>query len=106
MSATRARKPAPEPAAHITHMANLPSGSLDALATQVMAILSREKFEIPITKAQLRTLIGQVDTGVDSSEVTIVTTLPTDAARTWLTNNPTAGRWLFQKIVERRRQEL
>lgn len=85
-------------------MAVLPSGNVDSVLKQVMAIWSGVSQGVPITKPELRSLIVHVDGKLDSTESTIVSGLPNGPGMTWIINNPAMGRWLLELIEGERRR--
>lgn len=85
-------------------MAVLSSNDIDILWEQLMEEFSGVHTEIPIDKNQFRQLLVLIDSQLETAEGTIVSALPTGAAKTWLVSNQSIGR-LFIERVERKRKE-
>ncbi len=86
-------------------MAILSSTDIDDLHAQVMRRWSSVHLDAPVTKAQVRGLIVEIDAGLDTAETTIVSGLPNGAGKDWLVANPVVGRDVME-VTERRRKEV
>ena len=86
-------------------MPTLSSGDIDDIHAQVMRRWSSVHLESPITKAQVRSLVVLIDSGLDAAEVSIVGGLPAGPGKTWLLANTVVGRDLME-VTERRRKEV
>lgn len=86
-------------------MEALPTSDLDQLWAQLMSEFSGVRQEVPITKAQLRALLGLIDGELETAEISIVQALPGGPAKTWLLNHQPVGRLLIER-VERKRKEV
>jgi len=87
-------------------VAQLPSENIDQVWSAIMSEFSSLRTVIPISKAQLRTLVMLIDQELEGAEVDIVQAIPAGDARTWLVANPALGRRLMLDILTKRREVL
>ena len=78
---------------------------MDVRAT-VMERYSSIRAEIPMSKSQLAALLTIIDSELNTSEISIVTTVPAGDARDWLIANDTIGRDLMVETETMRRDVL
>jgi hypothetical protein len=88
-------------------MAALSAGDRTTLKAEAMRELSRRRISTDdVTKDQVDSVIASIDDALDAAETASVTSLPVGNVRTWLTNNPSAGRRLMILVEQKRREVL
>lgn len=74
----------------------------DALANEFSAV----RTSIPVNKAELDTVLDEIDVEMESAEMTIFGRLSAGRAKTWLQQNQSIGRRLIEEVVQKRKEEL
>jgi len=87
-------------------MATLPDADRVEIWAQVMTDLSKTNTEVPITAAELRTLVNFFDNQLEDAETTIFAALPAGDGKVWMLANAPLGRELLARIERRRREVL
>lgn len=87
-------------------MATLSSGQVSELHAEIMALWSQSGTQAPIAKAELETLIGQVDSAMEGYEASFVSGLDAGATKTWLEGAPWVVRCLFETVARKRKTSL
>lgn len=87
-------------------MATLPSEALDTVWANIMSDFSALRTLIPISKPQLRWLLGLMDSEIETAEISIIQALPTGEGRTWLIANPGIGREFMSRVLDKRQEVL
>ena len=85
-------------------MARLLDGSLDEVWAEIMRTFSSVRSLIPISKTQLRALLGLIDEELEGAETSIVQALPAGVGKSWLIANPSIGRSLMMEVLEKRKE--
>jgi len=89
-------------------MATLPSTAIDEIWSQVMQEFSAQRTEIPsaISKSQLRAGIVNIDTELESAEISIFQGISNADVKSWLQANQTVGRRIIELTAKKRREEI
>jgi len=87
-------------------MAVLPDADRVEIWTQAMTDLSKTNTGVPITAAELRTLINFFDNQLEDAEAAIFAALPAGDGKAWMLANLGLGRELLARIERRRREVL
>ena len=87
-------------------MALLPSGDIDTVWQELMEEFSSMWKVIPVNKNAFRTFLENVDGVLETSETSIVQSVPAGPARTWLTSAPEIGRSMVIRVMQKRREVL
>lgn len=87
-------------------MAKLTTEQKDALYAEIMREWSATRTPTPITKSQGRALIDLMDNGLESAEASIVSGIPSGAAKTWLVGNTSIAREVLKRVAQARKEQL
>jgi len=87
-------------------MAQLPTNSLNVIWSNLMSEFSSVWTLIPITKDELKSLLGLIDEQLESAEVSIIQSLPSGEGKTWLVDNQALGREIMIRVLEKRKEVL
>lgn len=87
-------------------MATLTAENITDVSEFIQSELSRVFEQIPVSRQALETLLGLIDTGLETAETSILTSLPAGNGKTWLIDHPSISRRLIILIAEKRREVL
>lgn len=87
-------------------MARLTEPQVLTLRAEIMSAWSAGHTETPITKAQLKALLENIDAGLESAETSIISGLTNGAAKTWLVAHQSIGRRVLEEVAQERRKVL
>jgi len=87
-------------------MALLPTGDMDVVWQSLMEEFSGVRSTIPVNKNQFRTFLESVDGLLEQCEIDIAQSVPVGPIRDWLIANPTIGRSMVIRVIEKRREVL
>jgi hypothetical protein len=87
-------------------MAKLTTEQRREISADIQRRLSESRTPIPLTKANLASLVGLIDDQMEAAETAIIQTVPTGTARQWLVNNANLSRRFIETVEAKRRETL